>query len=161
MTDNGEGPLDLIKLTHDKLSVDAVSDSVTCPSCGAISLFIGTTRDNFEGKKVVLLEYEAYIPMAEMEFKKICNDIRVRWPAVRYICIQHRLGVVPVTEASVIVGISSPHRGDCMEAVTYCINTLKAKVPIWKKEIYDTEESCWKENKECLWAGKQDGTKKC
>ncbi|CAB1318101.1 unnamed protein product [Coregonus sp. 'balchen'] len=107
----GEGdPRDLIKLTHDKLSVDTVSDSVTCPSCGAISIFIGTTRNSFEGMKVVQLEYEAYVPMAESELRKIYTDIRARWPTVRHICVHHRLGVVPVTEASVIIGISSPHR---------------------------------------------------
>ncbi|XP_024236941.1 molybdopterin synthase catalytic subunit [Oncorhynchus tshawytscha] len=144
-------PRDLVKLTHDKLSVDTVSDSVTCPSCGAISIFIGTTRDSFEGMKVKQLEYEAYIPMAESELRKIYTDIRARWPTVRHICVHHRLGVVPVTEASVIIGISSPHRGDSLEAVQYCIDTLKATVPIWKKEVYEADESCWKENKECQW----------
>ncbi|XP_062870301.1 molybdopterin synthase catalytic subunit [Trichomycterus rosablanca] len=148
-----DGGLDLIKLTTDKLSTDTVSASVTCSSCGAISLFIGTTRDHFDGKKVVRLEYEAYVPMAESELKKICADVRVRWPAVRHICIHHRLDVVPITEASVIVGISSPHRSDSLEAVRYCIDTLKSTVPIWKKEVYESEESCWKENKECLWTG--------
>ncbi|KAL7847914.1 hypothetical protein AOLI_G00226320 [Acnodon oligacanthus] len=153
------GPLDLIKLTTDKLSTDTVSDSVRCSSCGAISLFIGTTRDNFEGKRVVQLEYEAYSPMAESELKKICTAIRAIWPSVRHICIHHRLGVVPIKEASVIIGISSPHRSDSLEAVKYCIDTLKATVPIWKKEIYESEEPCWKENKECLWTGSGAGAK--
>ncbi|KAK2871396.1 hypothetical protein QQF64_002567 [Cirrhinus molitorella] len=147
-----DGGRDLITLTTDKLSADSVSHSVTCPSCGAVSLFIGTTRDNFEGKKVIQLEYEAYSPMAESELRKICSQIRTKWPSVRHINIQHRLGVVPITEASVIIGISSPHRSDSLEAVKYCINTLKATVPIWKKEIYESGEPCWKENKECLWA---------
>ncbi|XP_006626856.1 molybdopterin synthase catalytic subunit [Lepisosteus oculatus] len=142
---------DLIKLTYDKLSSDAVSESVVCPSCGAISMFIGTTRNNFEGKKVVQLEYEAYIPMAEAQLKKIFSDIRKTWPSVRHICVHHRLGVVPVMEASVIIGISSTHRSESLEAVKYCIDALKAAVPIWKKEIYETEGSSWKENKECLW----------
>ncbi|XP_056593346.1 molybdopterin synthase catalytic subunit isoform X1 [Triplophysa dalaica] len=143
---------DAISLTTDKLSADAVSESVTCASCGAISLFIGTTRDHFEGMKVVRLEYEAYVPMAELELSRICSDIRTKWPSVRHINIQHRLGVVPVTEASVIIGISSPHRSDSLEAVKFCIDTLKATVPIWKKEIYESGEPRWKENKECLWA---------
>jgi len=55
-------------------------------------LFSGTTRDNFEGKKVIRLEYEAYIPMAESELRKICSDIRTKWPSIRHISIQHRLG---------------------------------------------------------------------
>ncbi|KAG7322951.1 hypothetical protein KOW79_014297 [Hemibagrus wyckioides] len=156
--EDGRG-LDLIKLTTDKLSTDAVTESVTCSSCGAISLFIGTTRDHFEGKKVVQLEYEAYVPMAESEMRKICADVRRRWPTVRHICIHHRLGVVPVTEASVIIAVSSPHRSDSLEAVKYGIDALKSTVPIWKKEIYESEEPCWKENSECLWTGSRDERK--
>lgn len=152
MNDHDRGPQDLIKLTHDKLSAGAVSEDVLCASCGAVSVFIGTTRNNFEGKKVVQLEYEAYIPMAESQLKKIFSEIRERWSTVRHICVHHRLGVVPVTEASVIIAISSPHRSESLEAVAYCINALKASVPIWKKEVYETEDSTWKENKECLWA---------
>ncbi|KAL4617496.1 molybdopterin synthase catalytic subunit-like [Arapaima gigas] len=151
MNDTDGGPQDLIKLTHDKLSADAVSDSVLCPSCGAVALFIGTTRDNFEGKKVVQLEYEAYPSMAESELKKIFTKIREKWPTVQHISVHHRLGIVPVTEASVVIGISSPHRTESLEAVQYCIDALKATVPIWKKEIYESEGSAWKENKECLW----------
>ncbi|XP_055489974.1 molybdopterin synthase catalytic subunit-like isoform X1 [Leucoraja erinacea] len=145
-------PKDLIKVTYEKLSTDEVAESVKSPSCGAVSMFIGTTRNHFEGKKVVRLEYEAYIPMAEAEIKKICRGIRNRWPAIHHINIHHRLGLVNVTEASVIIAISGPHRNESLEAVKYCIDTLKATVPIWKKEIYDNEEYIWKENKECQWA---------
>ncbi|OPJ87151.1 molybdopterin synthase catalytic subunit [Patagioenas fasciata monilis] len=109
-----------------------VSELVVSPSCGAVSLFIGITRNNFEGKKVIHLEYEAYISMAETEIKKICRNIRQKWPSVKHIAVHHRLGA------------------ESLEAVMYCINTLKASVPIWKKEIYEDEYS-WKENKECFW----------
>ncbi|XP_051894282.1 molybdopterin synthase catalytic subunit [Pristis pectinata] len=145
-------PRDLIKVTFEKLSIDEVAESIKSPSCGAVSLFMGTTRNHFEGKKVVQLEYEAYIPMAEAEIKKICRNIRNQWPTVQHISVHHRLGLVNVTEASVIIAISSPHRNESLEAVKYCIDTLKATVPIWKKEIYENEEYTWKENKECQWA---------
>ncbi|KAM6328137.1 molybdopterin synthase catalytic subunit isoform 2-T2 [Alca torda] len=96
-------------------------------------VLLGTTRNNFEGKKVIHLEYEAYTSMAESEIKKICRDVRQKWPSIKHIAVHHRLGVVPITEASVIIAVSSPHRAESLEAVTYCINTLKASVPIWKK----------------------------
>ncbi|XP_067841788.1 molybdopterin synthase catalytic subunit isoform X3 [Heptranchias perlo] len=123
-------------------------------SAGASSwdTYAGITRNHFQGKKVVRLEYEAYISMAEAEIKKICRDIRNKWPTIQHISVHHRLGLVNITEASVIIAISSPHRNESLEAVKYCIDTLKATVPIWKKEIYDTEEYTWKENKECQWA---------
>ncbi|XP_072777720.1 molybdopterin synthase catalytic subunit isoform X3 [Taeniopygia guttata] len=133
MEEREDVPKDFIKLKSEKLSVGEVSELVVSPYCGAVSLFIGTTRNNFEGKKVIHLEYEAYTSMAETEMKKICRDVRQKWPSVKHIAVHHRLGVVPITEASVIIAVSSPHRAESLEAVMYCINTLKASVPIWKK----------------------------
>ena len=69
----------IIKFTSEKLAVDEVSQLVISPLCGAISLFVGTTRNNFEGKKVISLEYEA---MAENEVRKICSDTRQKWPNI-------------------------------------------------------------------------------
>jgi molybdopterin synthase catalytic subunit len=63
------------------------------------------------------------------------------------VAISHRTGVVPVGEASVLIAVSAPHRGECYEASRYCIDTLKARVPIWKKEHYE-DGSAWKANAE-------------
>ncbi|XP_004703679.1 molybdopterin synthase catalytic subunit [Echinops telfairi] len=142
---------DTIEFTAKRLSIDEVSQLVASPSCGAISLFVGTTRNHFEGKRVVSLEYEAYLPMAEKEVRTICADIRQKWP-VRHIAVFHRLGLVPVSEASIIIAVSSAHRAASLEAVSYAIDALKAKVPIWKKEMYGESSSSWKGNKECFWA---------
>lgn len=155
MDENNEEPQDFIRICTEKLSTEEVLQLVVSPSCGAVSIFVGTTRNNFEGKKVVHLEYEAYVPMAETEIKKILTDIRQKWPSVKHMAVYHRLGLVPITEASVAIAISSPHREDSLDAVKYCINTLKATVPIWKKEVYEEEGCSWKENKECFWR-KQD-----
>ncbi|XP_078367561.1 molybdopterin synthase catalytic subunit-like [Oculina patagonica] len=144
---------DTIVITPDHLHVDQVTDIVGAPSAGAISLFVGTTRDNFEGKTVVRLEYEAYIPMARSEMRKICKQVREKWEVIK-IAIFHRIGVVPIGEASVIIAVSSAHRKNSLEAVQYCIDTLKATVPIWKKEVYEQGEPNWKENSECFWAKK-------
>ncbi|PIO25138.1 hypothetical protein AB205_0191220 [Aquarana catesbeiana] len=90
--EDSEEPQDFIRVSSGKLSADEVSELVVSPSCGAVSLFLGTTRNHFEGKKVVSLEYEAYVPMAEMEIKKILSDIRQKWPTVKHIAVHHRLG---------------------------------------------------------------------
>eukprot|EP00057_Strongylocentrotus_purpuratus_P021229 XP_011675703.1 PREDICTED: molybdopterin synthase catalytic subunit isoform X2 [Strongylocentrotus purpuratus] len=145
--------MDDVKLTKDILSVERAVQTVTDPSCGAISMFLGTTRDNFDGKKVVRLEYEAYESMAEKQLNKLCIEMRQKWD-LHNILIHHRLGHVPVTESSVMIVVSSAHRKESLEAVQYCIDQLKATVPIWKKEIYDEGDGCWKANKECLWASK-------
>lgn len=151
---------DILLVTHSPLDIGYISASVTAPSTGATSLFVGTTRDNFEGKKVVKLEYEAYQPMAIKELKKLCDELRSKWSSIHRIAIHHRLGEVKVTEASVVIAVSSPHRADSLEAVQHCIDRLKATVPIWKKEIYEEETGGeWKENKECLWSSAKSQTK--
>ena len=96
------------------------------------------------------MEYEAYEPMALKEMYKLCSNIRSQWN-VHNIAIHHRLGEVPVKEASVVIAVSSPHRKESLRAVEYAIDALKASVPIWKKEIYDNNTADWKENKECSW----------
>lgn len=97
------------------------------------------------------MEYEAYEKMALKEMNNICEKIRSKWN-LEYIVIYHRLGEVPVSEASVVIAISSPHRKESLKAVEYAIELLKSSVPIWKKEVYDSNESEWKENKECPWS---------
>ncbi|XP_034047862.1 molybdopterin synthase catalytic subunit [Thalassophryne amazonica] len=149
---------DVFRLTCDVLSVQEAVDVVNSPSCGAVSVFIGTTReDTLQGRRVVGLEYEAYEPMVQSELARLSADIRARWPSIVHICVLHRLGLVDVGEASVVIAISSPHRHDGQEAVQHCITQLKASAPIWKKEVYDTKEVSWKENAECSWAGLNNG----
>ncbi|CAK9808851.1 Molybdopterin synthase catalytic subunit [Anthophora plagiata] len=148
-------PKDVVKLQQEELNFGEIIDLVTSPNCGAISNFIGTTRDNFDNKKVLKLEYEAYEPMAYKEMNNICSKIRSQWN-VHHIAIYHRLGEVPVSKASVMIAISSPHREESLKAVEYAINALKASVPIWKKEVYNTQDAQWKENRECAWSNIDD-----
>ncbi|KAG7200183.1 hypothetical protein KM043_000617 [Ampulex compressa] len=150
------GSKDIVKLQEEELNIGEIIDNITSPDCGAISNFIGITRDNFENKKVLKLEYEAYEPMALKEMNNICQKIRSQW-RVRHIAIYHRLGEVPVSKASVVIAISAPHRRESLEAVDYAITALKASVPIWKKEVYEREEAQWKENKECTWSNNYIG----
>lgn len=145
--------MDYIEITDEILDVNKISHMVTDPSCGAISIFVGITRDNFDGKKVLRLEYEAYKPMAKKKMKEICDSIRKQWE-IHNIAMIHKINVVPISEASIVIAISSPHRKESLQAVEYAIDTLKAIVPIWKKEIYADESSSWKENKECSWSKK-------
>jgi len=150
---NSDKTMDDIVITTAPLDVAAISSSVTDPCTGATSLFVGTTRDNFQGKKVVRLEYEAYEPMAKKEMAKLCKELRSRW-SLHNIAIHHRLGLVKVTEASVIIAVSSPHRKESLEAVQFAIDKLKETVPIWKKEVYEEGGEEWKQNQECKWKEK-------
>lgn len=64
------------------------------------------------------------------------------------------MGVVPVEQASVVIAVSAPHRGDAIKATEWCIDSVKQRVPIWKKEVYVDAPPKWKENRECMWANK-------
>mmetsp|Transcript_75715 Transcript_75715/g.190404 ORF Transcript_75715/g.190404 Transcript_75715/m.190404 type:complete len:166 (-) Transcript_75715:96-593(-) len=138
-------------ITHEPLSLDEVVRKVSDTACGAIATFSGTTRDNFEGKEVVQLEYEAYEPMAIKEMEAIVEEVfaNAAFDGVRHVVCVHRLGVVPNGEASVIIAVSSEHRAASFDACRFVIDEVKARVPIWKKEIY-SDGSAWKANKE--WA---------
>jgi MoaE-MoaD fusion protein len=132
----------LYTLSHEKLSVEEVCGKVQDPRFGAALAFVGSTREYTHGKRTVLLEYEAYAPMALKTMEQIGQEIDARWPGA--ICaISHRLGPVPLGEISVVIASAAPHRAECYEASRYAIERLKQIVPIWKKEIWE-DGSEWK-----------------
>ncbi|OIT06065.1 PREDICTED: molybdopterin synthase catalytic subunit [Nicotiana attenuata] len=141
---------DLIEILEENKPIDTnkYTRYVRSPKCGAIATFEGTTRDTFEGKEVLELKYEAYVPMAIRCLKSLCSSARASWD-IHSIAVAHCLGTVPVGETSVFVAISSVHRADALDACKFLIDELKASVPIWKKEVY-TNGEVWKENKEFI-----------
>ncbi len=114
-------------------------EAVKSPRAGAIATFLGTTRDTNRGRRVLRLEYEAYERMAVAQFEKIAQAARERW-AVCGVAIVHRVGIVPVGEASVAIAVSAPHRAEAIEAFRFAIDELKHVAPIWKKEHFDGGE---------------------
>jgi molybdopterin synthase catalytic subunit len=111
---------------------------VVRPDCGAQVLFSGTVRDHAEGRSgVSQLEYEAYIEQVEPRLARIAAETRRRWPMVGRLVLLHRTGILALGECSVLVVASSPHRAEAFEAARWSIDTLKATVPIWKRETWD------------------------
>lgn len=125
----------MIELVTSGIIVGRVIESVQHPSSGAVATFIGTTRDHAHGREVVSLEYDAYAPMALKTMKEVADRARAQWQILE-ISIVHRLGRVEIGEASIVIAVSSAHRDAAFEACRYAIDTLKAIVPIWKKEHY-------------------------
>jgi molybdopterin synthase catalytic subunit len=115
--------------------IDLAALQATDPTDGALCLFVGVVRDHNEGRPVLRLEYEAYEEMARPLMERIAAECRERW-GVSDVRIVHRLGPLAIGEASVAVAVASPHRREAFEACRYAIDTLKATVPIWKKEFY-------------------------
>lgn len=130
-----------VALTTDVLSMDRAARWVLQPDCGAVVTFAGTVRDHAEGRSGVdELEYEAYDAQVEPRLRQIADQARDRWPGARRVVIWHRIGTLSLGESSIIVAVSSAHRGDAFDAARHCIDTVKTSVPIWKRERWDGGE---------------------
>jgi molybdopterin synthase catalytic subunit len=107
----------------------------TTPESGAVVTFVGVVRDHSDGRPGVTgLTYEAYEEEANRRLGEVAEELRRRWPEVERVALLHRTGVITLSEASVAVVVSSPHRPDAFEAARYAIDTLKETVPVWKQE---------------------------
>jgi molybdopterin synthase catalytic subunit len=129
----------MVSITDQSIDIGALQRSVEDDGAGGTVLFIGTTRDVTDGRKVVALEFEAYKPMALRELEKIVQYARKHWQ-VRHISVTHAVGRLAVGDPAVVVAVSAPHRDAAFEACRYIIDTLKKTVPIWKKEIFSDGE---------------------
>jgi molybdopterin synthase catalytic subunit len=129
---------DWIGLSNDSLPVESALAWAIRPDCGAQVLFSGTVRDHAEGRTgVTELAYEAYVEQVEPRLTRIAAEARRRWPMLGRLVLLHRIGVLTLGECSVLVVASSPHRPEAFEAARWCIDTLKATVPIWKQETWE------------------------
>ncbi|MBI3454737.1 MAG: molybdenum cofactor biosynthesis protein MoaE [Candidatus Rokubacteria bacterium] len=127
----------MYRVTAEPLSAEALADAVTVPEAGGVAVFLGVVRDSNAGRRVVALEYEAHVPMAEAKMKEIGEAVYRRWPGVKQVAMAHRIGRLAIGEASVIIAVSAAHRRDAFQACHFAIDRLKETVPIWKKEIFD------------------------
>jgi molybdopterin synthase catalytic subunit len=130
---------DIVRLVREP--IDLASLHATTAKDGALCLFVGVVRDEGGGRPVLRLEYEAYEEMALPLMQEIAAETHRRFP-VTVVRLLHRLGALEIGEASVAVAVASPHRAEAFAACRFAIDTLKAQVPIWKKELY-ADGSAW------------------
>ena len=123
------------RVTAEPLSLEAVVDEVADESAGAVATFLGTVRRESRGRTVLYLEYEAYAEMAEDVMAQIAAELERRYE-LWSVAIHHRAGRVEIGEASVAIAVSAPHRAAALDACREAIDTLKATIPLWKKEVY-------------------------
>jgi molybdopterin synthase catalytic subunit/molybdopterin converting factor small subunit len=126
-------------LSDAPLSLETVVDEVQRDEAGAVATFVGTTRVHSRGRSVDYLEYEAYAGMAEKVMAEIADELRARYELCE-VAIHHRIGRVDIGERSVVIAVSAPHRQDALAACKDAIDTLKERVPLWKKEVYEGGE---------------------
>jgi molybdopterin synthase catalytic subunit len=126
---------DWVALDPSPLPVSEAAAWVTTPGSGAVITFLGVVRDHSDGRAGVTgLTYEAYEEVATQRMAEIVEETRRRWPSVERIALLHRTGALALSEASVAVVVSAPHRAEAFDAARFAIDTLKETVPIWKRE---------------------------
>jgi len=120
-----------MNLTRDRLDVAALMAKVQSRERGGTCVFLGTVRDDGD---VSAIEYFAYEAMATQEIARIVSDAEAQWPDAR-VMLQHRLGVIPVGEASIAIAAAAPHRAEAFAACRFVIEEVKKRLPVWKKEM--------------------------
>ena len=121
-------------LSDRPLDADAVIARVAAPGLGGVAVFLGAVRDHARGRAIRHLEYEAYPGMAEREMERIADEAAARWPGAR-VAIAPRTGHLEIGDVAVVVAAAAPHRAEAFDACRFAIDTLKERVPIWKKEF--------------------------
>jgi molybdopterin synthase catalytic subunit len=149
-------PDKMIHLTDQSIDTSWLIDQACTPEAGAVVVFLGITRQFTnrvkerdgaaagEGvaRQTVELQYDAYREMAELEIAKLVTEARHRWSLVECLIV-HRLGPVPLAEVSVAIVVGSAHRRAALAAGEWLIDTLKERVPIWKKECWADGQTAW------------------
>ena len=128
-----------VKLISNQLDLQECYRFVEDPICGGISVFVGTVRNDTQGKEVKQLDFSAYKPMAIKEMQKIATTALDKFDIYK-IAIHHATGLLKVSDVPVIIAVSSKHRKAAILACEFAIDTLKEKVPIWKKEYFSDGE---------------------
>ena len=132
----------MIEITSNTIDTEAVLRSVSSPNCGAAVLFVGTTRQFTNDRETTTLAYECYQPMAIAKMNELRDSALAKWD-IEKCSIVHRVGVVDVEAASVVVAVSSPHRVASFESASWIMERLKQVVPIWKQEHWADGDTEW------------------
>jgi molybdopterin synthase catalytic subunit/ribosomal protein S18 acetylase RimI-like enzyme len=139
-----QGAVDFIGVVPFEISTAVAVELVSDGAAGGIAVFLGTTREdrNSEGRALKALDYEAYREMAERQLRDLARQAREKWPIVKLV-ILHRVGPVGLGQPSVLIAVSTPHRGEAFEACEFLIDRLKADAAIWKKEVWEDGGTTW------------------
>ncbi len=134
-------PTSVCELTERPLQLQEADAFLVRAECGAQAYFVGTVRSPNAGKTVEYIDYEGFAPMARKVMQGAAEAARERYGDLR-VFIQHRVGRLRPGEASILIGVASPHRRAALEACDFLIEHLKVHVPVWKHEA-DEDGQRW------------------
>ncbi len=133
-----------IYIGEDWFNLDDVINSYKNKECGAVDIFIGMPRASETDGDVIELHYEAYTSMAEKIIKEIIEEAKEKF-GIKHAIVHHRTGVVPLSVPSFLVVVWSGHRQEAFQGCRYIVDNVKARAPIWKKEVFKSGKYDWKE----------------
>jgi molybdopterin synthase catalytic subunit len=136
-----------ITITHHPIMIEPAHHFTLSENCGAQIIFVGTVRNLNENKAVEAINYDGHAPMAEKVLFQIAGEAKNNWGNDLIIFIEHRLGKLNLTDISVIIAVSSPHRDASYMASRYIIEQIKLRLPIWKEEFYLDHSQKWLDGK--------------
>lgn len=131
----------MMHLTRHPIALEALLAEVQGPERGGTCVFLGTVRHDTE---VTGIDYSAYEAMAFAEIERILSETQAQWPEAR-VMLQHRLGFIPVGQASIAIAAAAPHRDAAFAACRHVIEAIKKRLPVWKKEIHADGAATWVE----------------
>jgi len=137
-------PLPVVRLVDIRdaaLDAQEVLDVLADQSSGGVTLFVGAVRDHDHGKGVTGLEYSAH-PSALDRLREVCEEVAAKYD-VQGVAAVHRVGVLALGDAAVVVATAAAHRGEAFEASRALIDRLKESVPIWKHQVFDDGSDEW------------------
>ncbi len=132
----------MVGLSREVLNLTDGLDDFVGEHCGALVSFFGVVRNRHNGKSVDCIDYECHESMCLKMMHKIEDEVGRKWPDVSLVLI-HRIGMVKLGEASILVHCASPHRKDSYEASQYVMNRVKEILPIWKREFHPDGKTSW------------------
>ena len=138
----------MFRFSSTPLDETALRGQLDDPGCGGYAAFEGWVRDHNEGQRVRRLEYEAFEPLAIKEGERIIAEAVARFGVEHAACV-HRIGALEIGEKAVWVGVTAHHRDEAFRACRYIIDEVKHRVPIWKKEHYESGDSGWVNCERC------------
>ncbi len=133
---------DMYRITSESIDIAEILRAIEDPATGGHALFLGTVRNEFEGRPSKGLFYEAYTELAEKEMRRIGQELKQEFDAL-HVAMVHRVGELGLTEVSVVIAVSAPHRGQAFAACQAGIDRVKQRAPIWKKERWADGMEHW------------------
>jgi molybdopterin synthase catalytic subunit len=130
-----------VGISESPLDVDRAIRLVSGPAVGGIALFVGTVRNRDHGAEVVSLDYTQH-PSA-LDALTRCAEETADKHDILAIAVEHRVGHLEVGDIAVVVAVGAVHRAEALAACAHLINTLKAEVPIWKEQHFESGDSEW------------------